>query len=155
MASGCFVITGVRQIPVRVPALRRVFAVDDPGVAAETAGRIAELVAACPGRFGLPDPLDAAVEVRRLGAGESSTAWLVSVGDAAGPGMARRPVTATAEPESVVVRVAARPVDRLPRPMAAEFAALALRGGTADRRAEGRYTDAVRLLTRGLHERLS
>ena len=70
-----------------------------------TGAAVAALVRAEPARFGMAD--SDTVDVRLLGTGESYAAWLVRVAA-----------------RTVVVRVARR--SDLPRPMAAEFAALAL-----------------------------
>jgi len=78
----------------------------------ETAARIEHLARAEPERLGLPRaaPSDEEVRIRSIGAGESYAAWLLEV-----DGSAPR-----------VVRIARRPVADLPRPMAEEFAALAV-----------------------------
>lgn len=73
-----------------------------------TADRIAGWVRANADRVGLPG--EQAPEVSLLGTGESYAAWLVRVTGA----------------DPVVVRIPRRPVDELPRPMAAEVAGLAL-----------------------------
>jgi aminoglycoside phosphotransferase (APT) family kinase protein len=73
----------------------------------DTADRIANWVGANLDRLGLPA---AAPDINPIGTGESYAAWLVQL-----PGS-----------EPLVVRIARRPVDQMPRPMAAELAAIAL-----------------------------
>ncbi|GII24115.1 phosphotransferase family protein [Planosporangium mesophilum] len=74
----------------------------------DTADRIADWVSTNRYRLGLPAP--AYPRVSLIGTGESYAAWLVRVPDA----------------DPLVVRIARRPVDQLPRPMAAELAGMAL-----------------------------
>ncbi|SMC65972.1 phosphotransferase family protein [Kibdelosporangium aridum] len=73
----------------------------------DTAQRIADWVRANTDRVGLPpgEP-----KVSLIGTGESYAAWLVRVADA----------------DPLVVRIPRRPVEQLPRPMAAEMAGLVL-----------------------------
>ena len=78
-----------------------------------TAHRIEELARAEPERLGLRREQSLApadIRVRSLGQGESYAAWLLEAAGSA----------------PLVVRIARRPVSELPRPMAEEFAALAL-----------------------------
>ncbi len=75
---------------------------------ADTADHIAGWVCANAGRVGVPSAGEP--EVSLIGTGESYAAWLVRVAGA----------------DTLVVRIPRRPVDELPRPMAAEVAGLAL-----------------------------
>lgn len=82
-----------------------------------TSDDVAALAGAHPGWFGLADLADAWVTARELGRGESYVAWLAAAhgtGQSGDPGGRRE----------VVIRVPRRPVAELPRPLAAQVAAL-------------------------------